>query len=87
MSGSVRPPRTQPVPPPPDASVPGEKHKPGREPKEAKAENPFFDLEQTASATECTGVLATPPQSEAEAENISALAGIHRIKASHHKEN
>ena len=80
MSGSVRPPRVQPVPPPPDASVPGKKHKPVRQPKEEKEENTFFDLDKAASATECTGILAAQVQNVDEAESISALEGIHTIK-------
>ncbi len=80
MSGSVRPPRKQPVPPPPDASVPGAKHKPVRQAKEGKAENPFFDLDQVASATECTGMLAAQVWNGDEAENVSSLEGIHQIK-------
>ena len=80
MSGSERPPRVRPVPPKPDASVPGEKHKPA--PRE-KEENLFFGLDQVSSATECTGILAAQAQTDEEAENISALQGIHRIKAPH----
>lgn len=77
MSGSVRPPRTQPAPPPPDASVPGKKHKKKRREQDDTA---FYNLDQAASATECTGLLAAQVQSEEEAESISALAGIHTIR-------
>ena len=87
MSGSVRPPRVQPVPPPPDASVPGKKHKPTRQSKEGKEENAFFDLDQAASATECTGILAAQVQNADEAESISALEGIHTIKPPEQKES
>ena len=87
MSGSVRPPRTQPVPPPPDASVPGKRHKPIRQPKEEKENNTFFDLDQAASATECTGILAAQVQDAEEAESISALEGIHSIKPPEQKES
>ena len=77
MSGSVRPPRTQPAPPPPDASVPGKKHKTKRREKD---DSTFFDLDQAASATECTGLLAAQVQNEEEAESLSALEGIHVIQ-------
>ncbi len=80
MSGSVRPPRVQPVPPPPDASVPGKKHKPNRQTGKEHKPNSFFDLDQVASATECTGILAAQVQTDEEAENISALEGIHAIQ-------
>ncbi|MBR3017793.1 MAG: hypothetical protein IKH57_12100 [Clostridia bacterium] len=75
----MRPPRVRPAPPKPDASVPGEKHKPGSR----EEENPFFDPDQVASATECTGILAAQVQTDEEAENTSSLQGIHRIKAPH----
>ena len=78
MSGSVRPPRVQPAPPPPDASVPGHKHKPDKQTE--KQDNSFLDLNQVASATECTGILAAQVQNEDEAESISALEGIHTIR-------
>ena len=77
MSGSVRPPRTQPAPPPPDASVPGKKHKKKRREQDGSA---FYDLDQAASATECTGLLAAQVQNEEEAESLSALEGIHVIQ-------
>ncbi len=77
MSGSVRPPRTQPAPPPPDASVPGKKHKTKHREKD---DSTFYNLDQAASATECTGILAAQVQSEEEAESISALEGIHTIR-------
>ena len=80
MSGSVRPPRTRPAPKKPDASVPGEKHKPAAGQKE---QNPFFDLDQVGSATECAGILAAQVQTDEEAQDISALQGIHKIKAPH----
>ena len=83
MSGSVRPPRTQPAPPPPDPSVPGKKHKA----KKRDNKNPFFDLDQVASATECTGILAAQVQTEDEAESISALEGIHPIQPPEQKES
>ena len=77
MSGSVRPPRTQPAPPPPDASVPGKKHKNKRR---EQNDNSFYNLDRAASATECTGLLAAQVQSEEEAESVSALEGIHTIR-------
>ena len=80
MSGSVRPPRTQPAPPPPEPSVPGKKHKPARQGMKEAQKNPIFDPGQIASATECTGILAAPAQSEEEADSISSLEGIHAIR-------
>ena len=77
MSGSVRPPRTQPAPPPPDASVPGKRHRRKRREQTAKAS---YTLDRAASATECTGLLAAQVQSEEEAESVSALEGIHTIR-------
>lgn len=78
MSGSVRPPRVQPAPPSPDASVPGHKHKPDKQTE--KQDDSFLDLNQAASATECTGILAAQVQNEDEAESISSLEGIHTIR-------
>ena len=76
MSGSVRPPRPQPAPPP-DASVPGKKHKNRHR---EKSDSSFFNLNQAASATECTGLLAVQVQNEEEAESLSDLEGIHAIQ-------
>ena len=80
MSGSVRPPRVQPAPPPPDASMPGKKHKPVKRGKQEMPEDPFFDPGQVASATECTGILPAQAQNEEEAESVSSLEGIHSIR-------
>ena len=79
MSGSVRPPRPQPVPPP-DASLPGKKHKNKHREKD---DSTFFNLDQAASATECTGLLAAQVQNEEEAESLSDLEGIHAIQPPH----
>ncbi len=80
MSGSARPPRIKPAPPPPDASCPGKKHRRPNGPDQNEA---FYDIQQAASATECTGMLAAQVQTEEEARNVSSLAGIHRIHAPH----
>ena len=79
MSGSVRQLRVQPAPPPPDSSMPGQKHKSDRQP-ESRDHDSFFDLDQVASATECTGILAAQVQNEDEAESVSSLEGIHTIQ-------
>ena len=42
--------------------------------------DPFFDLEQAASASECTGLMPAQIQTGAQGEDLSALQGIHRIK-------
>ncbi len=40
----------------------------------------FFDVEEVASGTECTGLMPTMVYTEDEAENLSQLEGIHPIK-------
>ena len=39
-------------------------------------EDVYFDLDDIASATECTGLIPTPPVSEAEAEAYTELSPI-----------
>ena len=43
-------------------------------------DDPLFDLDQVASCTECTGLLAAQVEQEDQGENIAALQGIHRIR-------
>lgn len=38
----------------------------------------YFDLDDVASMTECTGLIPTPPESEAEAESYTDLYPIPR---------
>jgi len=39
-------------------------------------EDSFFDSESVVPTTECTGLIQTPPVSEAEAEAYTALCGV-----------
>jgi hypothetical protein len=47
----------------------------------------FFDLDDIASATECTGLIPTPPESEAEAESYTQLYSIPKPQESNKKKN
>ena len=38
----------------------------------------FYNIENTASATECTGIAPTVPDTEESAENIGELYAIHK---------
>lgn len=40
----------------------------------------FFSAKDVQSATECTGLMAHPPQDESEAHALSALYDIHMLK-------
>ncbi|MGI6239949.1 MAG: hypothetical protein ACOYI5_10035 [Christensenellales bacterium] len=42
-----------------------------------KNQDPFFDLSKVASANECTGIMPSLPQNEAEADNIASLFATH----------
>lgn len=44
----------------------------------AKKRDPFYDLQTTTSATECTGLIPAGLEDEAEAESYSELYSIHR---------
>lgn len=39
--------------------------------------DPFYGIDTTQSATECTGLMPASPQSPEEAANLSALMAIH----------
>lgn len=41
--------------------------------------DPIFDVEQVASATECTGLMPAQIQSAEQGESLSKLESIHRI--------
>ena len=41
--------------------------------------DPLFDVEQVASATECTGLMPAQIQSDEQGEALSELESIHRI--------
>lgn len=41
--------------------------------------DPFYDVEQVASATECTGLLPAQIQSPEEGRDVSSLESIHTI--------
>lgn len=45
-----------------------------------KGKMPFYDVEDLASATECTGLIPSGLQTEAEAENYAQLYAIHSQK-------
>ena len=42
--------------------------------------DPFFDVQQTVSCTECTGLLPAQIQTEEQAESVSSLESIHPVK-------
>lgn len=46
------------------------------QPEKALDEDLFFDIDQVASATECTGLIPTPPLSEEEAESYTDIYTI-----------
>ena len=46
----------------------------------AKTPDPLFDVEQAASATECTGLMPAQIQTAEQGENLAELESIHRIK-------
>lgn len=48
--------------------------------KEPKIETPFIEVEDLASATECTGLVPAGIQTPAEAENYAELYAIHEQK-------
>ena len=45
-----------------------------------KKQDPFYDIEKIASATECTGLMPAQVESEEEAENYAQLYAIHPVK-------
>lgn len=42
------------------------------------SENPFYDIEQVASFTECTGLMPVVPQDEDQDENYASLYATHK---------
>ena len=42
-----------------------------------RKQDPFYDLTRVASATECTGLMPSLPQSEEEDENYASLYATH----------
>ena len=42
-----------------------------------KPRDPFYDQQTTSSMTECTGLIPSAPEDEAEAESYSELYSIH----------
>jgi hypothetical protein len=42
-----------------------------------RKQNPFYDLSKVASATECTGLIASLPQSDEEDESYASLYATH----------
>lgn len=42
-----------------------------------RKQNPFYELSRVASATECTGLMPSLPQSEEEDENYASLYATH----------
>lgn len=45
--------------------------------KRKRNDDPFYNLEKAASATECTGLKSMPLQTAQEDEELSALYAIH----------
>lgn len=45
-----------------------------------KEKNPFQEMEQVASLTECTGLMPALPQNEQQDVNSAALYAIHSAK-------
>lgn len=42
-----------------------------------RKQNPFYELSKVASATECTGLIASLPQSDEEDESYASLYSTH----------
>lgn len=57
-----------------------------KEKLEPKIETPFCEVEDLASATECTGLIPAGVQTPAEAENYAELYAIHEQKTAWKKE-
>ena len=80
MTGSERPLRPRPAPGPKDPSCPGRKHKRSLPLRYSGDEDPLFDIQQVASATECTGILPAQVETGPEGEAVSSLESIHPIQ-------
>ncbi len=48
-------------------------------PRKNLSRDPIFDIEQVASATECTGILPAQIETAEQGESISRLQSIHTI--------
>ena len=42
---------------------------------------PFYDVENIASASECTGLIPAQVENEEEAENYAQLYAVHQVKS------
>lgn len=49
----------------------------GGMPMDKHSDDPFYDIENTQSATECTGLMPAAPETADEAEHLSRLMAIH----------
>lgn len=47
--------------------------------REKKQQDPFYEQEKVVSATECTGLMPSLPQSEDEDENFASLYATHDV--------
>jgi hypothetical protein len=47
---------------------------------------PIYDVENLASASECTGIAPAPVQNDAEADATAALYAIHRPQPDDHSQ-
>ncbi len=45
-------------------------------------DDPFYDVQQAASMTECTGILPAQIGNDEEAESIAALESVHPVQPS-----
>ena len=45
-------------------------------------DDPFYDIQQAASMTECTGILPAQIGTDEEAESIAALESVHPVQPS-----
>ena len=49
--------------------------------KEPQWEDPIYEIEKIASATECTGLIPAAADTEEEARNYAEMYAIHPVKA------
>lgn len=50
-------------------------------------QEPWYDIEQTVSSTECTGIAPAPAADDMEASSYAALYAIHRPKVAEENED
>lgn len=48
-------------------------------------ENPFYEVQDVASYTECTGLMPALPRSEEQDENLASLYAVHKGKRAHRR--